>query len=178
MMRRILFAVGLALLPLRPAAAQDAPRAEVFGGYTYAGGGAHGWDASAAGNVNGWLGLVADVSGQYAGLEEPGVRERIRTHAFLFGPQFSVRRNRRVTPFARALFGASHVSTEAAEAGQIFSFSDTSFAVALGGGLDVKVKEGLAVRVVQLDYVRTGFFGETQNKGRLSFGLVLRLGRK
>lgn len=177
-MRRFLYAVGVALLMIPAAAAQDVPKAEVFGGYSYAGEGAHGWDASVAGNVNGWLGVVADASGQYTGLEAPGVRERIRTHSLLFGPQVSARRGRRVTPFARALFGASHVSTEAVEAGQRFSFSDTSFAVALGGGLDVTVSDRVAVRVAQLEYVRTSFFGETQHKGRLSFGLVFRLGRK
>lgn len=177
-MRKVLFAAGLALLMLPTASAQDVPRAEVFGGYSYAGEGTHGWDASVAGNVNRWLGLVADVSGQYTGLDEPGVRERIKTHSALFGPQVSARGGGRVTPFARALFGASHVRTDATEGGQSFSFSDTSFAVALGGGLDVRVNDRVAIRVVQLEYVRTSFFGETQNKGRLSFGLVLRLGRK
>jgi opacity protein-like surface antigen len=177
-MRKVLYAVAVVLLWLPSAAAQEVPKAEVFGGYSYAGEGTHGWDASVAGNVNKWLGLVADVSGQYTSLSEPGVSERIRTHSLLFGPQVSVRGGGRATPFVRALLGASHVSTDATESGQRFSFSDTSFAVALGGGLDVKVNDRLAVRAVQLEYIRTSFFGETQNKGRLSFGLVFRFGRK
>jgi opacity protein-like surface antigen len=177
-MRRFLHALGLALLAASAATAQEVPKAEVFGGYSYAGEGTHGWNASAARNLNGWLGLAADAGGQYTRLEEPGFRERIKTHSFLFGPQLSVRRHKRLTPFVRTLFGASHVSTEAVEAGQRFSFSDTSFAAALGGGLDIKLSERLALRAFQADYVHTRFFGETQHKGRLSFGLVLRLGKK
>lgn len=177
-MRKVVYALGMVLLMFPPASAQEVPKAEVFGGYAYAGEGTHGWNASVAGNVNGWFGLVADAGGQYTNLEELDVRERIRTHSFLVGPQLSVRRNKRVTPFVRALFGASHVSTDATESGQSFSFTDTSFAMALGGGLDVTLNEHVAIRVVQAEYVRTRFFGETQNKGRLSFGVVFRFGRK
>lgn len=177
MLRRILYGLALGVLIFAPAAAQEVPQAEVFGGYAYAGEGTHGWNASVAGNVNSWLGLVGDFTGQYSRLAEPDVSERIRTHSFLFGPQLSAR-GRRVTPFARALFGASHVRTRATEFGQNFAFSDTSFATALGGGLDVRLSRRVALRAVQLDYVRTRFFGETQNKGRLSFGLVFRFGEK
>lgn len=181
-MRKFLYSSVLALvsalLMSASAAAQETPKAEVFGGYAYAGEGTHGWNTSVAGNVNRWLGVVADFSGQYTSLDEVDVREKIRTHSALFGPQVSLRRHKRVTPFARALFGASHVSTDATEFGQSFAFSDTTFALALGGGLDVRVNDRLAVRAFQADYVRTRFFGGTQNKGRLSFGLVFRFGRK
>ena len=178
MLKRILYALALALLIFRTAAAQEAPKAEVFGGYAYAGEGTHGWNASVAGNVNSWFGLVGDFTGQHTRLEEVGVSERIKTHSFLFGPQFSARSGKRVTPFVRVLFGASNVRTRATESGQSFSFSDTSFAAAFGGGLDVRLSDRVAVRAVQLDYVRTRFFGETQNRGRLSAGLVFRFGRK
>ena len=149
----------------------------MFGGYSYAGSGSHGFDGSVAANLNHWFGLVADVGGQYTKLDDLGFTEKIRTHSFLFGPKFSVRRSRAV-PFVHALFGVAHLKTETDEFGPSLTFKDTSFALALGGGMDVKVNNRVAVRVFQVDYVRTNFFGETQNKGRISAGIVLRFGNK
>jgi len=178
-MRRISCVVILMLLvSFTTLQAQDMPKAELFGGYSYAGEGSNGFDTSIAGNVNDWFGLVADVSGQYTRLEEEGIREKIRTNSYLFGPRFSLRKNQRVTPFAHALFGVSHVKSEAIELGQTFAFSDTSFGMALGGGLDVTVNDNLAIRVAQVDYLRTRFFNQTQNEGRIAVGVVLRFGKK
>ena len=81
-------------------------------------------------------------------------------------------------PFAHALFGVAKLKTETNEFGPLLSFSDTSFALALGGGLDVTVNDRLAIRVVQIDYLRTSFFDGTQNKGRIAAGIVLRFGKK
>jgi opacity protein-like surface antigen len=160
-----------------PVTAQETPKVELFGGYSYAGSGSHGFDVSVAGNVNDWFGLVADVGGQYTKLNDQGFTEKIRSHSILFGPKFSVRRSRAV-PFVHALFGVAHLKTETDEFGPLLTFKDTSFAMALGGGLDVKVNKRVAVRVFQVDYLRTNFFGETQNKGRISAGLVLRFGNR
>ncbi|MCA1632766.1 MAG: porin family protein [Acidobacteria bacterium] len=180
-MRKILFTIWMILVAFLTAKAQgevETPKAELFGGYSYAGEATHGWNVSVAGNVNRWLGLVADVSGQRTSLERDGVSERIRTHSFLFGPRFSVRRKGRVTPFVHALFGAAHTDSRATESGLSFHFTDTSFASALGGGLDVRVSPRVAVRAFQAEYVRTQLFGGTQNKGRIAFGVVFRLGKK
>lgn len=180
-MRKTFLMIGLILLASLTAAAQEevsTPKAELFTGYSFAGEGSHGFDASIAGNVNSWFGLVADVGGQYTNIEDTDVRENIRAHSFLFGPRFSVRKHKRVTPFAHALFGVSHVSSDAVEAGQRFIFSDTSFGMALGGGLDVRVNDRVAVRVVQVDYLRTRFFGATQNEGRIAAGIVFRFGKR
>lgn len=136
------------------------------------------FDASITGNVNDWFGLVADVGGQYTRLEDQGFTEKIRTRSFLFGPRFSLRRNNRVVPFAHALFGVSQVETETNEFGPPLSFSDRSFGMAFGGGLDIEVNEMFAIRAIQADYLQTRFFGGRQNKGRISVGIVLRFGRK
>lgn len=178
-MRRLFFAAALVAFAAVGAHGQDeTPRAEVFGGYAYGGSGSHGWDGSVAFNANRWLGIVADFGGQYTSIDTPDSSERIRTHSFLFGPRISARRNRHVTPFAHALFGGAHNDARAREAGLDLHFTDNSFALALGGGLDVKLSRRVAVRAFQLDYLRTSFFDETQHKGRLAFGLVLRLGEK
>jgi opacity protein-like surface antigen len=178
-MRRLFFVAALVALAAVGTYAQQevTPQAEVFGGYAYGGPGSHGWEGSVAFNANRWLGLVADFGGQYTSLDTPDSSERIRTHSFLFGPRFSAR-GKHVTPFAHALFGAAHNDSRAREAGLDLHFTDDSFALALGGGLDVKLSRRVAVRAFQLDYLRTSFFGGPQHKGRIAFGLVLRLGKK
>ena len=90
----------------------------------------------------------------------------VTEHNFLFGPRvsFSVGKFR---PFAEALFGAAHVDANNGVG------SDTSFATALGGGLDYKIIRPVAWRF-QGDYVQTRFFGATQNNVRLSTGIVFR----
>jgi opacity protein-like surface antigen len=175
-MRRLFLAAALVAFAASAARAQETPKVEVFGGYAYGGANAHGWNGSVAANVNRWLGLVGDFGGTYTSFDSADASERIRTHSFLFGPRFSLRRNRHVTPFAHALLGAAHTDSRARELGLDFHFTDTAFAAALGGGLDVRVGRHVAVRVFQLDYLRTNFFGESQNNGRASAGLVIRLG--
>jgi hypothetical protein len=89
--------------------AQEYPAGELFGSYSYfrpEGGDAnfHGWNASIAGNLNHWFGLVADFSGHYATetVSVPGPFERpvgakadASIHTFLFGPRFSFRSTER-----------------------------------------------------------------------------------
>jgi hypothetical protein len=168
----------LLLLPQHQAVAQETPKAEVFGGYSYAGGNFHGWNASVTVNVNKWFGLTADFTGHYGGsIDEDGFDERQRVHSLLFGARFSARK-KRVMPFAHALFGASTLKTELTGFGQKFLFSDTGFSLVMGGGLDIRINDRVAVRAIQLDYLRARFFGETENRGRLAFGVVLRFGKK
>ena len=177
-MRKASFVLILLLLLSLPAIAQETPKAEVFGGYSYAGGNFHGWNASVTGNVNKWFGVTADFSGHYGGsIDEDGFDERQRVHSYLFGPRFSARK-KRVTAFAHTLAGGSRLKTELTGFGQRFIFTDTSFALVAGGGLDIKVNDHVAIRAIQIDYLRTGFFNETQNKGRIAFGVVFRFGKK
>ena len=177
-MNRLILLTILILAGSFTAQAQDTPKAELFGGYAYAGSGSNGFAASIVGNVNDWLGLGAEISGQYPRLNEAGIVEKINNHSFLFGPQFSIRKSKVVTPFVHAKFGVSHLRTETNEFGPPVSFSDTSFGMVLGGGLDIRVNDTVAIRAVQIDYLQTHFFNQTQNKGRIAVGVVLRFGKK
>jgi hypothetical protein len=76
-----------------------------------------------------------------------------------------------ITPFAQAPFGAAHISEDAQSVG--LSQSDTSFATALGGGIDYKLFAPIAWRF-QGDLLQTRYFSNTQNNLRLSTGIVLR----
>jgi opacity protein-like surface antigen len=193
-MKRITMAVGLLITLSMPVKAQEAPRIEVFGGYSYfrsdGGRSLHGWNASIAGNVSSWFGLVGDFSGHYGAqslrteFPLPGSPGTISAksdgnsslHLQLFGPRFSYRSNERVTPFAHALLGAARLSTRATvSVGDLstdISLANIGFAAALGGGLDLKLTESIALRLIQADYLLTHFGGSTQKSARLSVGLV------
>jgi len=128
----------------------------------------NGWEGSLEGKVFPWVGIVADFSGHY-GSEDFApplfIHSDIGEHNFLFGPRVSVSVGK-VRPFAEALFGAGHIS------GNNGFGSDTSFATAIGGGLDYSLVHAIGWRF-QADYLQTRFFGDTQNNVRLSTGLVL-----
>jgi len=184
-------AVPLILLLLTTAAPAQIPtKGNVFLGYSYVNAdlgssgrdNLNGWNGSLEGKVFPWVGIVADISGHYGTQHfpvpctlpvppgcsvPPTVSADGTVHSFLFGPRLSASVGK-VTPFAHALFGASHVSGSASG----FTASDTSFATALGGGIDYRLVHGIGWRV-QGDWLQTRFFSKTQNNFRLSTGLVL-----
>jgi len=131
------------------------------------------------GKVIPFLGFVADFDSHYGSqnfppppcegpvqCHPPAFNASVSEHNFLFGPRvsFSVGEFR---PFAEGLFGGAHVNVNNGVG------SDTSFATALGGGLDYKIIRPVAWRF-HGDYVQTRFFGATQNNVRISTGIVLR----
>ena len=120
MLRKALCSMCLVFVALLPAMAQDVPKAEVFGGYSWSGGNFHGWNASATGNITKRFGIVADFSGHYG--SDPGgpILVKQNAHSFLFGPRFSFR-GKRLTPFVYALFGATRFQESAIISGQRLS---------------------------------------------------------
>ena len=131
----------LTLLSPLTVVAQDTPKIEVFGGYSYLGltaqsrtslkaAGLSGWNVSVKLNVTPRIGLVADFSGNYGqrGLTPyttpcgisigPCEAQRVealpadmRQYTFLFGPEVRVLRRNRLSVNLRALVGAAHTST-------------------------------------------------------------------
>jgi hypothetical protein len=165
--------------------AQD--KVEVYGGYSYLRASIEVGNFPPAGpppfnttqhaNLNGWefsgqykflpfLGAVADFNGNYGTLNGSGVRE----HTFLFGPQVSL--PAKVSPFAHALFGAARESQDIPVAGTSGLGANTSFATALGAGIDVNLVPLVKLRLIQFDYLRTQLHGATQNQPRVSAGIV------
>ena len=177
MISKALCVVCLILIVSTSASAQETPKVEVFGGYSWAGGNFHGWNASITGNVNTWFGVVADFSGHYGSEQDGPIRINQNAHSFLFGPRVDYH-GKRFKPFGYAVFGATRFHESAVVLGQRLSGSDTGFSSAVGGGLDVKVTNRVSIRTFQLDYFRPNFFGEAHNRGRLAFGIVLNLGNR
>lgn len=169
-MRKVCLSALLLAMCALPAFAQDS-KVDIFGGYSYLraepgsglpGVNTNGWEASLTYNWNNWLGLKADVDGHYCCGDA-------KEHDFLFGPQISLGHGK-LAPYVHGLVGASH--------GSATGFSDTVFAFALGGGVDVKVTDLVGIRVGQFDYFGTRYSGYTQNNFRFSTGLVFHFGRK
>lgn len=161
-MQKIL-GIVIGLLFLSSAGFAQVPTSgNVFIGYSYAranfaGGGfnLNGWNGALEGKVAPFLGIVADISGQYGS----GVSQ----HNVLFGPRVSTSIGR-IRPFAHVLFGVSHVSGG--------GDSDTSFGDAIGGGVDYKLIKAIGWRF-QGDLLQTRFFHDTQNDFRFSTGVVV-----
>lgn len=178
---------------VHPTVAQDIPKLDFFAGYSFlhspensasfdVGRGQvsgdtlephQGFNASVTGNLNRGVGLTADLSGYYNDLG-------VKTHNFLIGPQLSFRQTRHFTPYLHALFGISHQSATVQSpvvtftppftsppvfSGPKLSGSNTSFAMALGGGADYNISRRLSIRLVQADYLRNTFKSE--------FGLIV-----
>jgi opacity protein-like surface antigen len=170
----LLFVLAVGMLAL----AQDAPKAEVFGGYQYlsldtkdSGIGRqsmHGFNADLGIHATKNLSVVADFGMGKKSIEGTDVK----LYPILFGPRFAATSGK-VTPFAEALFGFTHLSSPDAFLGSI-----NKFTYAFGGGLDVDVSKSVAIRLAKFDYlgVRTGEAGVgTLNNIRLSTGIVFKI---
>ena len=179
---RKLAAVALILFLADLASAQIPTSGNLFFGYSYyntnltsSRSSLNGWEGSVEGKVLPFIGIVGDFSGHY-GSENLTVCtvpildcERFNTdvsqHNFLFGPRVSVSAGK-LRPFAEVMIGAAHANAQTVG-------SDTSFATAVGGGLDYKLVKLVAWRF-QGDYVHSHLFNAAQDSVRLSTGIVLR----
>jgi hypothetical protein len=187
------------------------PRFEIMGGYTYlrmSNGlsqpqfgvqtrmGTNGWIAAGTYRFNRYLGATAEFSANYSG-GYFGTQVISGTHQynFLFGPTFSYHSKSRLTPFGHGLFGVSHLSIPGLPLCQSpanFSLpltycstvSQNSFAMAFGGGADLRVSRRFSVRLAQFDYLYTrhtlvmpydGPMPTPQNQFRYAGGIIINL---
>jgi hypothetical protein len=179
--------------PLMASAQEGAPRAEISGGYSLLrvnpGDGfdsitGHGFSLSVAGNITKNFGIVGEFS-RYSKSETLGdiigdptlnlVSADANVQTYLFGPRFTARSGK-AESFFHALFGAARGSAEVSAPGATEQAAGYAFAYALGGGVDIKVHNNFAIRVVQLDFLQARVDGEGVNSLRYSVGVVLRLG--
>jgi opacity protein-like surface antigen len=179
-------AVLLVLLALWPAAtlAQETPIAarkfDLSGTYSFLhsdsadiGGpfNLNGGSAALAYNLNNRLSVVADLGAyRFSGL--PG-NLTSNLFTYLFGPRFTVRRFRRVAPFAQVLLGGARVSASSAE----ISAGENAFSMSVGGGLDLTLHRRFSLRLIEADYLLTRFpnlntNSATENHLRISAGIV------
>jgi hypothetical protein len=184
----------------RPAGTENEARTTIFGGYSYLRNntnGFNGWEGQGTFNFNRYLGVTADVSGASLtpfSVSALGFSAGTYQHLnnYLFGPTVTASLGRSAV-FAHALFGEANSSLGAGVGIPIIGGISTgitsanSFAMAFGGGIDIGLTRHLAIRVVQVDYLRTQFnatdalttglsssLGNRQNSFRYSTGIVFR----
>ena len=130
--------------------------------------GFNGFDASITYNFNRYFGIKGNVTGHYRsekfvdtfGPVTDTINDKESVYNFLVGLQVKDnRKDARFKPFAHALFGAAvnasrQVQTSAESASDNFTTRDkvTSFAMKLGGGIDVRVNRKFDIRLVEVDY--------------------------
>ncbi|HEY0006106.1 MAG TPA: hypothetical protein VGB17_15105 [Pyrinomonadaceae bacterium] len=130
----------------------------------------NGFDASITYNVTRYIGIKADLTGHFKTdrfvdvFTPPGVTQTISTrerlYNFLGGVQ--VKNNSqtaRFKPFAHALVGVARLTARQQQTLDLFpqfNFTaedrETSLALKLGGGLDVRVSRRIDLRLIELDY--------------------------
>jgi hypothetical protein len=125
-----------------------------------------------------WLRWTGDIMG--------GINSGVLGQNIVYGfggPEFT-KRTGAATFFGHALFGHGEVD------GGLFSADKGGFAMAFGGGVDVKLNSRFNLRVVQLDYLPSRFEGQAESifgptgplviswdsNLRVSAGIVLKFG--
>lgn len=160
-------------------------------------GGPVGFEASIIGNLNKYVGIKGDFSiysnnrqlkdgtftscvGTVCTTSIQDYKVNSKAAYFMGGPEIKGRNRTRLTPFAHALFGLVYARTQFSTSGT-FNVSDkaaeTAFAMAFGGGLDIRASKRISVRAM-MDYNPTFLNNsgmdsrERQDHVRLSLGIL------
>ena len=175
----------------------DYKKFEFFAGYSNGQGSDgktyNGFNISSVYNVRRYIGIKADFSGAYSRSHESfqastgGMGQtftfdsKSSIYNVLGGIQIKDNGSKaRFKPFVHALGGLGHRRFEtrnsACTPGPLTcansSFSQSGFAAAFGGGLDIKINSKLAFRAFQIDYNPMIFNGRTDNNARFGTGFV------
>ena len=126
--------------------------------------GAHGANAAVAGYFNSVVGLKGDFSfhRNEDGIDLANGRDSVETQVYYFmgGPILKFRNSSRIEPFVHGLAGGAHTRFEVESRRDLtggstrntFDTSSTDFAVAFGGGIDVRLGGRFSIRAIQVDY--------------------------
>jgi len=127
------------------------------------------------------LGIAASMTGGAVSSYSPGVDfSKISymggpryTYTIWAGPPRALRRPR-LQVFGDGLFGGAHAFSGAFPFGTGTNATASSFALQTGGGINLFFSRHFALRVLEVDYVRTQLpngYDNTQNDLRLAFGV-------
>lgn len=150
-----------------------------------------GFETSITRNFTRHIGMKGDFSAHFNNQSGPGVLTvcnptcttatqntefKTRVYNFLAGPEFKARNSTRFTPFAYALGGVAHTSATFTAAGPplniLLKRSDTGFAMALGGGLDIRATKKVSFRAL-MDYNPVFIQGSARDFVRISLGILI-----
>ena len=157
----------------------------------------HGFNVSGVYNFHRYFGIKGDISGGYnsktfdftvptapPSTGEVSFDADSSLYNFLGGIQIKDNGSEaRLKPFAHALAGVGHGRVKVSNVvcdpavdctGLTGTTSETGFAGAFGGGLDVKINDGIDLRLIQVDYNPIRFDSGTTHNVRFGIGLVFR----
>jgi opacity protein-like surface antigen len=80
----------------------------------------------------------------------------------------------RVRPFAQFLVGVGNVNVQTNSVLGNFDESETGFAAAVGGGLDIRLHRNVDFRAIKVEYNPVRIEGDTGNNVRIGVGLNFR----
>jgi hypothetical protein len=112
--------------------------------------------------LNEWLGVEGSVTGAFGGTVAGGIA---KIGVYGGGPKVAWRQ-KRWEPWLHAIFGGAHEGPQTVASGR------NSSSMQLGGGADYRWNPHLSFRM-DGDYVRTGFFSQTQSNFQLTGGAVI-----
>jgi len=123
-----------------------------------------GLNSSLAYSVKDWLAIEGAVTSAFA----PTIyrNEHIKYVGYGAGPKISLTRDQ-FEPWVHVLVGGVHILPQTAFSGQ------NGFEVLAGGGVDYNITSQFAARL-EADWVNTHVFGQSQNNGQASLGVVFR----
>ena len=110
-----------------------------------------------------WLGVEGNINTAFA----PGIYldENVKYVSYGAGPKVAWRA-RKLEPWAHVIAGGAHILPQTAGASQ------NGFSLQVGGGADYRIFPHLSARL-ELDWVKTRFFGEWQNNAQANLDIVL-----
>ena len=150
--------------------------------------GFNGFDTAVTGNITRYVGLKVDFAGHFKSTTIPVSTTQINVDSsiynFLGGVQIKDNSNEGTfKPFAHALVGVANgrASVDFNNIACIaispspcspFTESETGFAGAFGGGIDIRASDRISIRAIQIDYNPTRLFDSTQHNFRIGGGIV------
>ena len=131
--------------------------------------GFNGFNASVTGNFSRYVGAKFDYSFHRKEFGFEANNTDVRLHNFLGGVQFkdnSRDASKVVKPFAHLLVGGARIAADLSDFDDEFEdVSDTGFAAAVGGGLDIRVHDRVDIRAFQFDWNPTRFSSDVESGG-------------
>lgn len=121
-----------------------------------------GFKTSASYFLNDWFGVEGNITAAFA----PTIlqNEHVKLLTYGAGPKIAWRQ-RRWEPWIHGIFGGAH------EQPQLAGQSRSAYSIQAGGGADYRWNPRVSFRL-EGDYVRTGFFSQSQNNFQISGGIV------
>jgi len=137
----------------------------------YGGSGSFTW------NPSGWIGLTEEIGGLSYNRNVNGTNTHGGITTYLLGPRLNLRKFDYFIPFAEFLLGGAHAGTQ-----MTGDASQSAFALAAGGGVDIALTRNIVWRFAEIDYLMTNFSGSAlggnarEDNLRLGTGIVFRFG--